>query len=219
MGPPCQTAKQGFDRAGDETGGEEPVYVALMTQGYEPYRTLWYLFHQTGHFASCEGDTGRPGNISGCPHPITPEQLQEIKDTVGYVIDEHRSHPEGASLAARFMQKMGDKHLVTHEFELVQGLLECLSPYQAYDPYTTADNAPNGIYDHFKGGCYLKMAEGGWASGSNERTFEYLSMTNGKKFYRLATQWCEVVKWRDGKYRSRFVYRGPDLETPPHWGK
>jgi len=43
---------------------------------------------------------------------------------------------------------------------------------------------------------------------------EYTSMTYGTPHSRLISQWCEVVKWPDGKYRSRFVYRGPDLHTP-----
>ena len=39
-------------------------------------------------------------------------------------------------------------------------------------------------------------------------------MVFGTDHTRFVREWCEVVQWPDGKYRSRFVYRGPDLTTP-----
>lgn len=73
---------------------------------------------------------------------------------------------------------------------------------------------PHGIWDHFKGGIYLTQGFGAWASGNGEGVVAYISMSNGKAFYRLATQWNEIVRWPDGQLRSRFIYRGPDLSTP-----
>lgn len=72
-----------------------------------------------------------------------------------------------------------------------------------------------GIYDHFKGGVYLAQSIGMNASNDNEVMVDYLSMIHATKHFREAWQWDEIVKWPDGKYRSRFVFRGRDLYTPP----
>jgi hypothetical protein len=175
----------------------------MATLGHEPYSTLWFQFFQRGDW---------DGPASG--RPLTPEELAEIKSILSGVL-EHRAHPEGSSLVSRFVQGMPKGNwLNTQAMELAQGLLECLDPYQAYSPYTNPASIMEGIWDHFKGGVYLKSGQGSWASGNNEPVVEYISMIYGSKHYRLVDQWCEVVQWPDGKYRSRFVYRGPDLHTP-----
>ena len=77
---------------------------------------------------------------------------------------------------------------------------------------------PLGIYDHFKGGVYKVRGVSTFASGvmddmAMEEVVEYTSLTSGKDFTRFHWEWDELVKWPDGKYRARFVYRGPDLQT------
>jgi hypothetical protein len=153
---------------------------------------------------------------------ISEEEMTKTKSVIGFVT-EHRSHPEGSTLISRFNQCVADHRGVgsliisLHEAELAEGLLECLNPYQSYSPFTAPESVTlqsRGVYDHFKGGVYMIRDFSTWASGNGEKVVEYLSMLFGTKASRLMSQWCEVVRWPDGKYRSRFVYRGPDLRTP-----
>jgi hypothetical protein len=95
--------------------------------------------------------------------------------------------------------------------EQVCGLLEALA-----NKWVTETPPQRGVYDHFKGGVYFVTDTSLWVSGETpEEAVEYLSATNGRRFTRLAWQWSEVVVWPDGKYRSRFVYRGPNLTDAP----
>lgn len=72
-----------------------------------------------------------------------------------------------------------------------------------------------GIYDHFKGGVYL-LDGISYNVDSDKLSVEYVSAFNAtKRFNRLAEKWAEIVCWPDGHYRSRYVYRGQDLDTPP----
>ncbi len=176
----------------------------MSTPGFDPYQVLWHLF---------QADDAIVAHL-----PLFNPQRDKIKAIVT-TVTENRLHPEGSSLVGRFLKLMADangKTLTAEQADLAEGMLECLNPYQSYEPYSRPEspsfNAP-GIWDHFKGGVYLKTGHGSWASGSGELTVEYLSMLFGTKHYRLAEHWCEVVRWPDGKYRSRFVYRGPDLKT------
>lgn len=68
----------------------------------------------------------------------------------------------------------------------------------------------HGIWDHFKGGVYLSQSVVRFAA-TGEPLVVYVSLGNGTMHGRLARDWNEVVKWPDGKYRSRFIHRGPDL--------
>lgn len=78
-----------------------------------------------------------------------------------------------------------------------------------------SDNLRLGIYDHFKGGVYLLTGFSIWASEPDgKEVVEYTSVTSEKRFARLLEEWVEMVVWPDGQSRPRFVYRGPDLETP-----
>jgi hypothetical protein len=117
----------------------------------------------------------------------------------------------GDSLLNRFLQRVSalvpDK-VAGADHALVDGLLRCIANGWYTGPLTLKEN---GIWDHFKGGVYLKTGHGSWASGDGEPVIEYISMIYGTKHYRLASQWCDVVQWPDGGYRSRFVYRGSDL--------
>ena len=176
----------------------------MATPGYEPYQLLWDLFHQNGS----------PGRTV-----LTPEQRKTVGSLIGHV-HENRQHPEASSFITRFKQMMMEKNGKTLDpmnEEVAQGMLECLNPYQAYSPYTDTESVTfkmRGVYDHFKGGVYLIRDFSSWASGDGELVVEYLSLLFGSKHTRLASQWREVVRWPDGRYRSRFVYRGPDLRTP-----
>lgn len=139
--------------------------------------------------------------------------------------------------ADRFQKAMGDRGgLTVDAFGEVQGLLEMLrfsveksgeditvlDPSRTYSWITeVGPSMPLGIYDHFKGGVYLATGVAHWASGDMEYTVEYVSLLGphaGKKCNRFAWQWAEVVPWPDGKYRSRFVYRGRGDNVPvPPW--
>ncbi len=72
----------------------------------------------------------------------------------------------------------------------------------------------HGIYDHFKGGLYRSEGIWRWASGDGEDVVSYWSVYHQTPHARFAWQWNEIVRWPDGRWRSRFVYRGPDLSTP-----
>jgi hypothetical protein len=178
----------------------------MSTPGYDPLQVLWHLFN---------GDDYVTARL-----PLLGPQRERIGSIVASVT-ENRMHAEGTSLVGRFMKAIegaGGKPLDVDKADLAQGLLECLNPYQSGEPYThprslTASKI-GSIYDHFKGGVYAVRDFSSWASGEGEPVVEYLSMIHGTKHTRLASQWCEVVQWPDGKYRSRFVYRGPTLQTP-----
>lgn len=175
----------------------------MATQGYDPHLTLarFYFGKQD----------------------ITDSEMLKAKSVIGYCV-EHQLHSVKTSLLSRFseiiLKERGKALLIfsSHEADLVQGLLDCLDlyhPYSAYtDPRSIQGSQTGGIYDHFKGGVYLIRGHSLWASGNGEPVVEYLSMLFGTKHTRLVSQWCEVVKWPDGKYRSRFVYRGADLTVP-----
>src|SRR5208282_5361613 len=169
----------------------------MATPGYEPYSVPWHAFF---------------GGIAGL-NGLNEEQTKQIKHIVG-VVTEHRMHPEGTSYLDRFRFLMRDQGRAFNREEsdpdLVNGLLACLDDYQSYSPYTRLDSVQaklGGIYDHFKGGIYLIRDFSSWASGRGELVVEYLSMLFGTKHSRIGSEWCEVVQWPDGKYRSRFVYR------------
>lgn len=166
----------------------------MATPGYEPFRVLYHLFHQ-----------------SVADEPLTSQQLSEIKTLVSAI---SRSSPEGTSILGRFMGRMEPRRLTIGQADLADGLLECLNPYQSYEPFTPEDNIRRGVYDHFKGGVYKAKGFSMWASGNGEQVVEYTSLLYGTDHTRLGSEWCNVVQWPDNKYRSRFVYRGPDLKTP-----
>lgn len=96
--------------------------------------------------------------------------------------------------------------------DLIQGLLECLHRHWVSE---AGPRMKHGIWDHFKGGVYLSEDLGMNAAGELE--VRYLSLLYGTKHQRRCSQWNEVVQWPDGQYRSRFIYRGVNLESsePP----
>ena len=105
-----------------------------------------------------------------------------------------------------------DSVALTYEQELlVEGLFDCL----AHDWVSAAGpNMQHGIWDHFKGGLYMSV---GTAIDAERDCcqVEYISLYHATRHHRRAASWNEVVKWPDGRYRSRFVYRGSTLEADP----
>jgi hypothetical protein len=73
---------------------------------------------------------------------------------------------------------------------------------------------PHGIYDHFKGGVYLTERVALWVDDDSPVVF-YVSLVNGAAYCRRCSEWNEVVQWPDGKYRSRFVFRGIGCSEEP----
>ena len=99
----------------------------------------------------------------------------------------------------------------------IDGLLEAWADYLLGRPTVSEAKVgmSHGIWDHFKGGVYLTQKIGRLASAEDDYIIEYLSMIHGTTHYRTASEWNEIVRWPDGKYRSRFVYRGRDLTVRP----
>jgi len=97
------------------------------------------------------------------------------------------------------------------ESNAIEGLFLAL---RTADAITTTDPLAfkHGVYDHFKGGVYKSNKLGLFANDA--QYVDYTSLTYGTDHARFLKEWSEVVQWPDGKYRSRFVYRGPDLRTP-----
>lgn len=102
------------------------------------------------------------------------------------------------------------------EVGLIQGLIQLWANYSGGSPWIShaGPGMAHGVYDHFKGGQYLSQRVERCADTGESRV-SYLSLLHGTPHSRRAAQWNEIVKWPDGEYRSRFVYRGPDLLTPP----
>jgi hypothetical protein len=162
---------------------------------------------------------------------VTREQRHDTKLVTFSCVTEPETVNE--SFSDRFVKAMGDRPISEPAATEVQGLLEMLrfsveksgesitvlDPSRTYSWVTeVGPDIPMGIYDHFKGGVYLATGVAHWASGDMEYTVEYVSLLGphaGKKCNRFAWQWAEVVQWPDGKYRSRFVYRGRGENVPP----
>ncbi len=95
---------------------------------------------------------------------------------------------------------------------------ECVITDGFYEGLIISSAGPkmqHGIYDHFKGGVYKTQSVIPWAGAEGGHILEYVSLNYGTDHSRLCQEWNEIVAWPDGRYRSRFVYRGPDLNTPP----
>ena len=178
----------------------------MATPGYDPHLALWLIFHGDD---VPETTTGRK---------LSANQRRDISNIVDLITYGDNSDDKDHVFLFRFKhmrkENIGTSRLKKSESFLVQGLIECLNDYQGYDAWTNPDNIRLGVYDHFKGGVYKIRGFSSWASGEGEKVVEYDSLIYGTPHTRLASQWCEVTLWPDGKYRSRFVYRGPDLHTP-----
>lgn len=137
--------------------------------------------------------------------PLTKEEVAAVTVRVLKIVNAHTSPAE---MARDFFE--GAKETPSDEiFAAATKLFECLRNGW----YIAPEKLPRGVYDHFKGGVYRLERFSSWASGRGEQVCGYLSMLFGTDHTRYAWEWCDIVEWPDGKYRPRFVYRGPDLRT------
>jgi hypothetical protein len=152
----------------------------------------------------------------------TPDVYAKLQEIIGapvnlsVVSEITRVWPEGGrSFVGMFLKRLAPEGFTAtvDQADLIQGLLEALH----YGWVSEAGpGMRHGIWDHFKGGLYCSLGVGRHAeTGAME--VEYLSLFHATRHHRRCEQWNEVVQWPDGKYRSRFVYRGADLEScdPP----
>lgn len=147
---------------------------------------------------------------------VTIEQRREVKAIVFDVLTKAEEKTPPFFVDA-FMRRMEDHTRFTvGEINEMAGLLEML--HYGIDKNhgwlsEMGPHMPLGIYDHYKGGVYMADRVLQWEE-DGAPIVSYLSMTIGRWFGRRCAEWAEVVQWPDGKYRSRYVYRGPDLRTP-----
>lgn len=94
--------------------------------------------------------------------------------------------------------------LTPEQEQLVEGLFDCKANGWVSNagPFMR-----HGVWDHFKGGLYMSTG-GGQDAESGFWQVRYISLYHGTEHHRRAVSWNEVVKWPDGRYRSRFIYRG-----------
>jgi len=186
------------------------VEAAMATTGYDPYLTLWQFFR---------------GPSESKLRRFDETERRLIQNVIGEVFD-FGAPASRDVLLERFsnaMRAQTGEVLSSLERPIAGGLLELMLEHGArvgnpVNPLTKHDSITLGIWDHFKGGVYKVTGFSSWASGNGEKVVGYTSMLFGTDHTRLVNQWCEVVEWPDGKYRSRFVYRGADLKvTAPSW--
>lgn len=149
---------------------------------------------------------------------ISVEQRRQVKEVVFDILAKALEEGKDVnSLASEFEARTNVGVDFTPEtLSEINGLLEMLqfgiSKTHGWLSEAGA-HMPLGIYDHFKGGIYMADRIQTCTS-NNELEVSYFSCVSGRWFGRHCWEWNEVVKWPDGKYRSRFVYRGPDLSIP-----
>lgn len=142
--------------------------------------------------------------------PDVYAKLREFGEVANETIDRlARTPPEvPESLVGRFLRLTGFR-ASDDQADLIQGLLEALCFHWVS---SAGPEMKHGVWDHFKGGIYLSDGLG-ISADTGELEVEYISLLHGTRHHRRCSQWNEVVQWPDYKYRSRFVYRGPTLET------
>lgn len=151
--------------------------------------------------------------------PNVYAKLQEILGVpvnLATVLEFTYVSPEGRrSLAEGFLRRLSPEGLTAtvDQADLIHGLLEAVICGWVSE---AGPGMRHGVWDHFKGGLYCSLGVGRHAE-TDAMEVEYLSLFHATKHHRRCEQWNEVVQWPDGKYRSRFVYRGADLEScdPP----
>jgi len=138
--------------------------------------------------------------------PVSPQDI----DVLASVLPEPPS-----SFVGRFLVNFAPDgfRATVEQVDMIQGLMECLHHGWVSE---AGPGMRHGVWDHFKGGLYCSLGVGRHAE-TDALEVEYISLFHATKHHRRCEQWNEVVQWPDGKYRSRFVYRGPDLEScdPP----
>lgn len=170
-----------------------------LTTGWDPWETLTRIYWVG--VPDIDEDQRRQAKtvIEIASNSFTHLDYKDLMETGG---------PMAVFLRLR-EERRGKKFPKKGNHVLLKGLLECLKEKMLTPKFPLL-----GIYDHFKGGVYLAQGVSRWASGDGERVVEYISIPKCQKFTRLASQWCEVVQWPDGKFRSRFVHRGHPNKEP-----
>jgi len=147
--------------------------------------------------------------------PDVYAKLQEIIGApvnLSAVQDVTRSPQEdGRSFVGMFLKRLSpDGFTATvDQADLIQGLLEALHHGWVSE---AGPGMRHGVWEHFKGNLYCSLGVG-LNTETDAQEVEYLSM-DGTKFHRRCEQWNEIVQWPDGKYRSRFVWRGSPYSRP-----
>jgi hypothetical protein len=85
--------------------------------------------------------------------------------------------------------------------QLIQDLLQCL---WHEDLSFGGEKMTHGVYIHYKGGRYRSIGVAIDAETGGQRV-QYVSMGDGVIYSRLAIEWGQVVRWPDGRFRSRFM--------------
>jgi hypothetical protein len=154
---------------------------------------------------------------AGAVHPTSVSDFEgeAVKSLVHRVIAECSKAVPMTGDVKVFLRLASDKFGADYsppngyDADIIQGLMDAV----AYGRITPSDGSIYlGVYDHFKGGVYKANKTSFFAN--DELYVDYTSLTYGTDHGRFLWEWSEVVKWPDGKYRSRFVFRGPDLRTP-----
>jgi len=176
--------------------------MAFMTEGIKnPITRLGAIFYGTD-----END-------------LVLEQKQRMYRMAFDIVAWGEGFQDGKTYLQRFYDRLHfetkslQKKVAPEEEDLVDGLLTCLAnPGWWTEPDPHGHLRQHGIYDHFKGGVYRVTKIAMFANG--ELFVDYISMTTGQDFGRFVSEWCEVVRWPDGRYRSRFVWRSAGLLGP-----
>jgi hypothetical protein len=157
--------------------------------------------------------------FAGSPHPTSVDDFEvgAVKSIVHRVIAECSKAVPMTGDVKVFLRLASDKFGADYsppngnDADTIQGLMDAVATTFAISP-SDSQTIYLGIYDHFKGGVYKANKVSRFAN--DEMYVDYTSLTYGTDHGRFLWEWAEVVKWKDGKYRSRFVFRGPDLRTP-----
>jgi len=119
---------------------------------------------------------------------------------------------EGISVAkAKDIILMHETGLANDQVQLAVALREAVNNSWISD---AGPRMHHGLYDHFKGGVYSSERVALWVEDGSPVVI-YVSLANGATFVRKCSEWNEVVQWPDGKYRSRFVFRGVGCSQEP----
>jgi hypothetical protein len=143
------------------------------------------------------------------------DQLPEIRSAVIQTAVQLRQDPAASRCVKHTIQnlafnlkleidpKEAKKALTKARFQEIHDLIDAL----VRDHITAPNgNFPMGVYKHFKGPTYTFLMEA-MHTETEERMLVYVSHETGKTCVRPIRMFSEVVRWPDGKYRSRWVLK------------
>lgn len=216
-------AQRGYNAYGDYVGWKNyaghamPTWVALP----EKIRSAWK--HSVGVLLADHDDSKTPSFanfaevFARIAFILTGQVGEDVADTAQKFVGNLLRTPD-VDIAAKWREQYPEQvaEISAEQDTELRALVWAWYTYSRREPgYNPAGpGMTHGVYDHFKGGVYLSTDVWEWASGKCEPVVSYISLVYGRKFTRLAHEWQSIVRWPDGQYRSRFVYRGPDLNTP-----